>query len=91
MLDFLWVRLLNVRPRRFCMVDWTMYLVGFLIGFFSWFTCWIFSGYASPIGTLGSYSGGVDFSKISDRYLNVSLCEFTSGTSGLEVAGCCSV
>ena len=42
----------------------------FLIWFYSWFTCWSFSGYASSIGILGGTTGEVVSPNISSRDLN---------------------
>ena len=46
--------------------------------------------YASMIGTLGVTAAEVDVPNISDRYINASLCEFLSVTSGIECDGFCS-
>ena len=44
-----------------------------IIGFFSWFTCWSFSRYASSIGKIGGSAGEVAFPIISSRDINAPL------------------
>ena len=72
------------------MGDWMLYLVVFLIGFFAWFTCWIFYGYASFIGTLIFSAREVDLPESSARDINASLFVYPSVTSVLEGSGFCS-
>ena len=63
---------------------------GFLIWFYSWFTCWSFSWYVPYTGTLVGTSGKVDFQKSSDKDINASLCAFPIVASGLAGDGLCS-
>ena len=63
---------------------------GFIIWFYSLFTCWSFSWYPPSTGTIGGTSGEVAFTNISARDLNDSLCEFTIMTSMLAGSGFCS-